>query len=47
MKAEEAAKFEADPDFKIYLQLRKWDEAAKVQADKIKVPSVASYRDML
>jgi hypothetical protein len=47
MKTEEAKKYEADPDFKIYLQLRRWDEAAKVEADKINVPSVADYLAMM
>lgn len=47
MKTEEAKKFEADPDFKIYLKLRTWDEAAKVPAGQIKVPSVADYVEMM
>lgn len=47
MKTEEAKKYEADPDFKIYLQLRKWDEAAKVEANKISVPTIQSYAKLL
>jgi len=46
MKADEAKKYEADPDFKIYLQLRKWDEAAKVEAKKISVPTIADYKPL-
>jgi len=47
MKVEEAKKYEADPDFKIYLQMRRWDEAAKVPADKVSVLSFADYAHLL
>jgi predicted HD phosphohydrolase len=31
MNAEEARAFESDPDFEVILQLRQWDEQAKVE----------------
>ena len=47
MGAEEAAAYEELPDFGVYLQLRRWDEAAKVPASEIVVPDVSAYADML
>ncbi len=41
MSEEEASHFEKDPDFDIILQLRKWDEAAKVPS--IPLPDLAYF----
>jgi hypothetical protein len=31
MSPEEAARFEADPLFELYIKMRQWDEAAKTE----------------
>lgn len=36
--------FEQDPLFKLKVQVRQWDDAAKVVG--LKVPDLESYRDM-
>jgi|GEM_PF-75386 len=41
MSAEEAADFEADPLFDLYIALRKWDEQAKVE--NIPLPAFETY----
>jgi phosphonate degradation associated HDIG domain protein len=44
MSAEEAAAFEADALFPVYLQLRFWDEQAK--KTEVPVPDLAIYKEM-
>jgi predicted HD phosphohydrolase len=45
MNKEEIAAFERDPLFEQYLQLRRWDEAAKVEAQSL--PSISQYEEMI
>lgn len=47
MNAEEAAAFQADPDFANILLMRECDEAGKVPASQIAVADFASYRDLI
>jgi len=44
MTAEEAAAFETDPDFPLFIRLREWDDLAK-QAD-LPPPDIAPFRDL-
>ncbi len=45
MSANEAVAFEADPLHELYIQLRKWDEAAKLE--QVPLPSLELYREMI
>ena len=45
MSKEEALLFEADELHPLYIQLRKWDEAAKIE--KVPLPSLDYYRNMM
>lgn len=45
MSAEEAAAFEADPLFQQHLDLRRWDEQAKISNQPL--PSLNRYRKMM
>ena len=45
MSKEEAASFEEDELFTLYIQLRKWDEAAKLE--HIPLPPLDHYRSMM
>ena len=45
MKQEEATAFESDPLYKLYVQLRRWDEQAKETAKPL--PSLDHYRQMM
>ena len=45
MDAVEAARFEADPLFKLKLALREWDERAKIP--NLEMPDLDSYRPLL
>jgi 2-amino-1-hydroxyethylphosphonate dioxygenase (glycine-forming) len=45
MQAAEAAAFEAHPLFDLYIQLRRWDEEAKVEGQP--VPDLEVYREMM
>jgi len=45
MSKEEALWFEADELHPLYIQLRKWDEAAKTE--HVPLPSLAYYRNMM
>ena len=45
MSAEEASNFENDPLYATYIQLRKWDEAAKLE--HVPLPSLDHYRSMM
>jgi len=42
MSPEEAARFEADPLFDIYIKMRQWDEAAKVE--HLPLPDIDVFR---
>ena len=44
MSEKEAADFEQDPLFTLYLQLRNWDEQAK--EERLPLPGLAKYREM-
>ncbi|MET0638045.1 MAG: HD domain-containing protein [Chitinophagaceae bacterium] len=44
MTEEEATAFEQDPDHQLYVQLRRWDDEAKVEHRKL--PDLKRYRDM-
>lgn len=44
MTADEAAAFEADPLFPLYLEMRTWDERAK--EEHVPVPDLDRYRTM-
>lgn len=46
MSAEEADKFQADPDFHNYLQMRACYEAAKVPVEFLTVPGLDSYKNL-
>ena len=41
----ECAAFEADPDHKVILKMRTWDEAAKVP--NMKTPTLVDYKEMI
>lgn len=45
MSEEEAAAFEQHPLFDLIINMRRWDEEAKIEA--VPVPDLAKYRDML
>lgn len=45
MSAEEAAAFEEDPLFDLYIALRKWDEQAKVE--NIPLPNLKTFADKM
>jgi phosphonate degradation associated HDIG domain protein len=45
MSASEAMEFEADPLHELYIQFRKWDEAAKLE--QVQLPSLDLYREMI
>jgi phosphonate degradation associated HDIG domain protein len=45
MTADEAAAFEQDPDFSTILQLRQWDEQAKIEGKP--VPDLAIFESLL
>ena len=45
MSEQEAAEFEADPLHELYIQFRKWDEAAKLE--QVPLPSLDIYREMI
>lgn len=45
MRIEEATEFEKDDLLQLYIQLRKWDEAAKLE--HVPLPSLDYYRDMM
>ena len=45
MSREEANRFESDPLHTTYIQLRKWDEAAKLE--HVPLPSLDHYREMM
>lgn len=45
MSKEEVVEFERDDLYPLYIQLRKWDEAAKLQ--NVPLPSLDYYRDMM
>ena len=45
MNKEEAASFEEDELFTLYIQLRKWDESAKLE--HIPLPSLDHYKNMM
>lgn len=45
MTAEEAAVFESSPLVKLIIQMRRWDEEAKIE--HLPVPDLVTYRDMM
>lgn len=45
MRQEEATAFESDPLYKLYVQLRRWDEQAKETAKPL--PPLDNYRQMM
>ena len=45
MNEQEAAEFEADPLHELYIQFRKWDEAAKLE--QVALPSLDIYKEMI
>lgn len=45
MSAEEAAAFEADPLFNLYIALRKWDEQAKTE--NVPLPALEGYAERM
>ena len=44
MSSEEAAEFESSPHFDAIIELRKWDEAAKIEG--MELPPLNKYEDM-
>jgi predicted HD phosphohydrolase len=45
MSETEAREFEADPNWEIYIALRKWDEQAKV--NDIPVPALLPFENLI
>ena len=45
MNEHEAAEFQADPLHELYIQFRKWDEAAKLE--QVALPSLDLYKEMI
>jgi phosphonate degradation associated HDIG domain protein len=45
MNAEEAAEFERDPLFELIIQMRKWDEQAKIEHQPL--PDLGHYRQLI